>query len=167
MKRMRISRAGLLTLLGFLLAVSSYSSVEASTRASSQSSRRLPRQKIRGSERELKMGIEEKNGAAEKKTRIAPLPEFSRPIPNPEKFNKVGINLKVVKESTKPEPKLPEIKQAASIKVNKKNNGNPRKDKVGIGKNLVAKQNKQEEIVQNGLEHFKEGKNMRLLRLDL
>lgn len=157
-KRMRISRAGLLTLLGFLLAVSSYSSVEASTHASSQSSRRIPRQKIRGSERELKSGGSEENeGAPEKKNRIVPLPEFSRPIPNPEKFNKVGINLKVAKESTKPEPKLPEEKQAANIKVNKKNNSprNPGKEKAaGLGK-IVAKHNK-EEVVQNGLEHFKE-----------
>mmetsp|Transcript_16357 Transcript_16357/g.41010 ORF Transcript_16357/g.41010 Transcript_16357/m.41010 type:complete len:424 (+) Transcript_16357:107-1378(+) len=150
---MRISRAGLLTLLSILFAASSHSSVEAMTRANDQTSRRLPREKVRGLSRELKIGGEAK---PDKKTRFMPdIPVISRPIPNPEKLSKHTINLKPQKSAPKSEPELPEIKQAATVKVNKKNGNTAKANKVGLGKTLVAKHNKPL-VEETGLEHFKE-----------
>ena len=134
------------------------------TRANDQTSRRLPREKVRGLSRELKIGGEAK---PDKKTRFMPdIPVISRPIPNPEKLSKHTINLKPQKSAPKSEPELPEIKQAATVKVNKKNGNTAKANKVGLGKTLVAKHNKPL-VEETGLEHFKEGKSNSLRKQKL
>ena len=142
----------ILILLGIILAASSHSPVEAT-----ESSRRLPTERIRGQRR-----VKEETKPDDKKTRNRP--QVFRPTP--QKFDKVGLNLKTGKPDHKAELKLPEPQvedeQAMTIKVGKKSDSDQKvggglssllKGSNGIG---IGKNNKKAE--QNGLEHFKEGK---------
>lgn len=140
----------ILILLGIILAASSHSSVEAT-----ESSRRLPTERIRGQRR-----VKEESKPDDKKTRNRP--QVFRPTPKT--FDKVGLNLKTGKPDNTAELKLPEPQvedeQAMTIRVGKKSDSDQTvggglssllkgNDGIGIGKN-----NKKAE--QNGLEHFKE-----------
>jgi len=165
----RIPQTVLLILLGVVLATSQHSTVEATSRADTRSSRRVPGQRVRGLQREIVMndeGMEEKvihvpKGEPKVPKTKPQLPQVFRPIP--ENISKLGlkaakekihgVNLK--KRPPKREQKLPED-QALNLKVNKQkvkyapevgtlSSGKKRDDRIKIGKN-----NKK----SNGLEHF-------------
>lgn len=169
----RIPQAVLLIFLGVVLATSQHSTVEATSRADTRSSRRVSGQRVRGLQRDIVMndeGMEEKvihvpKGKPNGQKLKPHVPQVFRPIP--ENISKLGlkaakekihgVNLK--KRAPKREHKLPED-QALNLKVNKQVN----KQKVGFTPKVgalssakkgedrikIGKNNKK----SNGLEHF-------------
>jgi hypothetical protein len=178
----------ILALLGFILASSSHSPVEATDSASNQSSRRLPTQRIRG----LQRGNENRSGEIVAGTNIANKKGRTKPIrpehvsrSHPDKFKHIFANLKSPKDTTKPKVLLAELKQTLNIKLQKDSTKTEAKlpeqksvgkikDKMGFRapkqdsfrQALLGKIKEKEEVVKNGLEHFQKV-DVELFRRDI
>lgn len=162
----RISIAVQVLLIAVTLSVLSRTPVEATANGNHQVSRRLPTQRVRGLQRDIgieseklaeKVKISTKNKAARDKPN---LPGVFRPVPK--KFEELGLKIELPKGDTKSEIKLPESKHATDIKVNRKEGADQKigesslnlkgNDIAGINKN----NKKNENSLENGLEHFRE-----------
>ena len=154
--RKRIPQAVLLLFCGVALVASSHLTVEASISVRDHPLRRVPRRKVRGIRRELGIGNGEspsygKTKVEGKKTRSNPsLPEITRPVPI--KISKLALDHDVAKGSSQPEEKLPEpSQQGVEIKIKKDSGEHPK-----TGETHPAPKN--DKFIENGLEHFQEGK---------
>lgn len=151
----RIPQAALFILWGVALVALSHSTAQASVGVHSQSLRRLPTRKVRGSRRDLEIGVVvdsapedffksgSKSKGADKTIREAPtkiIETVTRPamVSNLEELNKHGIDITTSKTNKKP-------------KGNEETRGNNETPK---GDEAKLDGNKNENVVENGVEHF-------------
>ena len=167
----RISQTVVCILWGVVALVAlSHSTAEATVNIHTQSLRRLPTQKVRGSRRDLGTGekseSKSKGTGVDKTIRVAPgksIETVTRPamVSGLDKLNGNRNDIAPAPESA--QPKLPESPNGSDIKVNKTHDnsrGNSKTNAPKVNEATIPNGNGNEHVIENGAEHFQAGENL-------